>query len=492
MAYLDDISGKRQSKMQSDKEAQKEAQLLGTIADISGKVSKVSEAVDNSAQSTKQAIDGMANGTLDVNVKNSLNVSVNNLDLSVVTQSIQDLSKETIDVNVKNLDLNNLINAIGTISYAKGEKGKDGKDGVNGKDGKSGKDGKNGRDGKDGKTPVKNKDYFDGKDGRDGKDGIDGVDGKSAYELAVIDGFDGTLEDWLKSLKGKDGVNTFVTNGNNPYATVPYSGGSGGGSGDMAVATYDPAGGARQVAFADELPDVTGLVPYTGATGDVDLGANKLTLGTDLDGNSITGKGISAYHAGQIGLADVTGTDSGGDVYIYAGSGQDNDANGGKLGLGGGEANGTGDNGHVVIYALPSYLEGALDMDNITDNQTYTFPDATGTVALTSDIPSITNLFNTTTDTLDDIADGTTYVKSENNYDDAAVSKLSGIEAGADVTDATNVVSALSGATLSGSLVAADHGTASTAQIINVCYGTGAAPAASTTPEGTLYITYTA
>jgi hypothetical protein len=41
-------------------------------------------------------------------------------------------------------------------------------------------------------------------------------------------------------------------------------------------------------------------------------------------------------------------------------------------------------------------------------------------------------------------------------------------------------------------LTAYDHGTASTAQVVNVCYGTGAAPTASTTTEGSLYIKYTA
>lgn len=40
--------------------------------------------------------------------------------------------------------------------------------------------------------------------------GKDGVNGKSAYELAVENGFEGTLEDWLNSLvgaPGKDGMN---------------------------------------------------------------------------------------------------------------------------------------------------------------------------------------------------------------------------------------------------------------------------------------------
>lgn len=37
--------------------------------------------------------------------------------------------------------------------------------------------------------------------------GQDGADGQSAYDLALAQGFDGTLEDWLNSLKGKDGKN---------------------------------------------------------------------------------------------------------------------------------------------------------------------------------------------------------------------------------------------------------------------------------------------
>ncbi len=39
---------------------------------------------------------------------------------------------------------------------------------------------------------------------------------------------------------------------------------------------------------------------------------------------------------------------------------------------------------------------------------------------------------------------------------------------------------------------AADHGAAATDQVVNVCYGTGAPPAANTTTEGTIYLTYTA
>lgn len=74
-------------------------------------------------------------------------------------------------------------------------KGLDGKDGINGKDGSDG---------------VPGQDGIDGQNGADGQDGVNGSDGKSAYEIAVENGFVGTESEWLVSLKGsdgKDGVN---------------------------------------------------------------------------------------------------------------------------------------------------------------------------------------------------------------------------------------------------------------------------------------------
>lgn len=43
--------------------------------------------------------------------------------------------------------------------------------------------------------------------GADGQDGVNGIDGKSAYEIAVANGFIGTESEWLESLQGKDGAN---------------------------------------------------------------------------------------------------------------------------------------------------------------------------------------------------------------------------------------------------------------------------------------------
>ena len=61
----------------------------------------------------------------------------------------------------------------------------------------------------------------DGKDGINGKDGSDGRNGLSAYEIALKNGFVGTESEWLSSLKGKDGAD-----GNSPevsgFATTDY------------------------------------------------------------------------------------------------------------------------------------------------------------------------------------------------------------------------------------------------------------------------------
>ena len=57
--------------------------------------------------------------------------------------------------------------------------------------------------------------------GSDGKDGKDGINGKSAYELAVDNGYTGTITEWLASLVGEAGVNgqngANGTNGKSAY-----------------------------------------------------------------------------------------------------------------------------------------------------------------------------------------------------------------------------------------------------------------------------------
>ena len=45
-----------------------------------------------------------------------------------------------------------------------------------------------------------------GEKGTDGINGTNGADGKSAYEVAVLNGFVGSQSDWLLSLKGEQGI----------------------------------------------------------------------------------------------------------------------------------------------------------------------------------------------------------------------------------------------------------------------------------------------
>lgn len=81
--------------------------------------------------------------------------------------------------------------------------------------GETGAQGIPGKDGKDGKTPIKGVDYYTDEEIASIKDeiaqkvqvGAKGEDGKSAYQIALDEGFEGSEADWLASLKGTDGRN---------------------------------------------------------------------------------------------------------------------------------------------------------------------------------------------------------------------------------------------------------------------------------------------
>ena len=79
------------------------------------------------------------------------------------------------------------------VAGAKGEKGDPGVQGLPGKDGAQGLPGAKGAPG------------AQGIQGLPGKDGAKGADGKSAYEVAVSNGFVGNEAAWLASLKGEKG-----------------------------------------------------------------------------------------------------------------------------------------------------------------------------------------------------------------------------------------------------------------------------------------------
>lgn len=56
------------------------------------------------------------------------------------------------------------------------------------------------------KNGITTANILNGQDGTNGKDGLDGEDGKSAYEIWLDEGNEGTEQDFLDSLKGVDGI----------------------------------------------------------------------------------------------------------------------------------------------------------------------------------------------------------------------------------------------------------------------------------------------
>ena len=78
------------------------------------------------------------------------------------------------------------------------------------------------------------------------------------------------------------------------------------------------------------------------------------------------------------------------------------------------------------------------------------------------------------------------------NLGHASDTTIARASAGVITVEGDTVVTLGDGGTFTAAIEATDHGTASTDQVVNVCYGTGAAPTASTTTEGTIYLTYTA
>mgnify|MGYP003356742164 CR=1 FL=1 len=88
------------------------------------------------------------------------------------------------------------------LASFKGERGADGLPGAKGDTGATGANGlpgvkgERGADGAVGATGAK---------GDTGERGQDGENGKSAYEIAVVNGYVGNEEQWLASLKGRDG-----------------------------------------------------------------------------------------------------------------------------------------------------------------------------------------------------------------------------------------------------------------------------------------------
>lgn len=91
------------------------------------------------------------------------------------------------------------------LASFKGERGADGLPGAKGDTGATGATGTNGLPGVKGERGADGAVGATGAKGDTGERGQDGENGKSAYEIAVVNGYVGNEEQWLASLKGRDG-----------------------------------------------------------------------------------------------------------------------------------------------------------------------------------------------------------------------------------------------------------------------------------------------
>lgn len=114
-----------------------------------------------------------------------------------------------------------------------------------------------------------------------GNGGADGVDGKSAYQIAVDNGFDGTEEEWLESLKAGDIV---VDGGLDRNSTNPIS--------NKAVA--EAINGLNKVYSIGELVNKADL-PYAGNTFE-ELLLNALSKGPFTVVHGFIDEGLQAIY----------------------------------------------------------------------------------------------------------------------------------------------------------------------------------------------------
>jgi hypothetical protein len=94
------------------------------------------------------------------------------------------------------------------IQGLRGERGAQGERGIQGLQGAAGVKGDKGEKGEPGAKGGQGLQGLPGKDGAagaKGSDGLPGKDGKSAYQIAVANGFSGDEAAWLLSLKGEKG-----------------------------------------------------------------------------------------------------------------------------------------------------------------------------------------------------------------------------------------------------------------------------------------------
>ena len=196
---------------------------------------------------------------------------------------------------------------------ADGQPGKDGENGAPGQDGKDGDPGKSayelwldaGNTGteEDYLNSLKGKDGEDGKEGpqgpqgEPGKDGQDGDIGKSAYQVAVDKGFEGTEEEWLQSLIGEDGKDGQPgapgENGKTSYLHIAYANSA---DGTQDFSTTDSANKLYIGQYTDfEVTDSTTPSKYSWTLIKGDKGADAKEIAISASALNFTSSKINSW-----------------------------------------------------------------------------------------------------------------------------------------------------------------------------------------------------
>lgn len=143
-----------------------------------------------------------------------------------------------------------------------GLNGLDGAPGLNGSNGANGVDGAPGLNGERGTDGAPGLQGNPGLDGSNGANGLDGLNGRSAYELAVDLGFEGSVGDFMSSLHGADGAN-----GANGLNGSNGADGAAGANGLDGAPGLDGSNGANGLDGAPGIQGERGLQGLQGLTG---------------------------------------------------------------------------------------------------------------------------------------------------------------------------------------------------------------------------------
>lgn len=376
-------------------------------------------------------------------IKSAEQVEETRKSATTISQAVKDGS--VADIFISSM-MSSLIDTIKGDKGDKGDKGEKGDRGDDGKDGRDGRDGKDGKDGKDSTVPGPKGDKgapgIAGKDGKDGKDGKPGKDGKDASESKIKKAVSEAVLNETQKVINKEFTNIRHSVSSKTYSVGELENMSSATTGQTPVKQADGTW-APGDATGDSLPDQTGNSGKYLTTDGTDASWATLTGGGDMAAATYDPAGKSEQLLGVSDILDednmssdsATKVPSQQSVKAYV-DGQDHYAT----------SDFTTDFAAEDLANLSTKEADDLDATGITDGYVLK-ADGSGGTAWEAEsggggggaVDSVNGQTGTVVLDPDDLDDTST----TNKFTTAAeISKLAGIEASADVTDTANVTAA--------------------------------------------------